>query len=71
MGCEYCRHFHRGFAEFHGATDEELEELTFLASYTPRYSAILHAQDYDLDVFKEEVEEIGEYLQAQMAEGDD
>ncbi|TYL37897.1 carboxymuconolactone decarboxylase family protein [Natronococcus pandeyae] len=71
IGCEYCRHFHKGAAELHGATEEELSELFFLASYTPRYSAILQAQDYDIDVFKEEVEEIATHLQAQMTAEDD
>lgn len=70
LGCEYCRHFHKGAAELHGASEEELSELFFLASYTPRYSALIQAQDYDLDTFYEESAEIGEYLQAQMAAGD-
>lgn len=71
IGCEYCRHFHKGAAQLHGATEEELSELFFLASYTPRYSAMLHAQDYDIDVFYEETEQIAEYLQEQIAAGDD
>lgn len=68
IGCEYCRHFHRGAAQLHGATEEELSELSFLASYTPRYSAMIQAQDYDVDVFKEEVEEIAAHLQTGMTE---
>jgi AhpD family alkylhydroperoxidase len=71
IGCEYCRHFHKGAAQLHGATEAELSELSFLASYTTRYSAIIQAQDYDLDTFYQETEEIGEHLQAQMAAGDD
>ncbi|MDS0476867.1 carboxymuconolactone decarboxylase family protein [Natrinema sp. 1APR25-10V2] len=71
IGCEYCRHFHKGAAQLHGATEEELAELFFLASYTPRYSALIQAQDYDLDVFYEETEQIAEHLQEQMAVGDD
>ncbi|WP_222913409.1 carboxymuconolactone decarboxylase family protein [Natrinema sp. SYSU A 869] len=71
IGCEYCRHFHKGAAQLHGATEEELSELFFLASYTPRYSALIQAQDYDIDVFKEETEQIAEHLQEQMAAGDD
>lgn len=70
IGCEYCRHFHKGAAQLHGATEEELSELSFLASYTPRYSAIIQAQDYDVDVFEEEVEQIAAHLQKQAA-GDD
>ncbi len=65
IGCEFCRHFHKGAAQLHGATEEELAELSFLASYTPRYSALIQAQDYDIDLFKHEVEEIATHLQAQ------
>ena len=65
IGCEFCRHFHKGAAQLHGATEEELSEVFFLASYTPRYSAIIQAQDYDIDVFKDEVEQIAAYLQEQ------
>lgn len=71
IGCEYCRHFHKGAAQLHGATEEELSELSFLASYTPRYSAMIQAQDYDVDVFKDEVEQIAGHLQAQMDAGGD
>lgn len=70
IGCEYCRHFHKGAAQLHGATEEELSELSFLASYTPRYSAMIQAQDYDVGVFKEEVEQIAEHLQSQQSAGD-
>ncbi len=70
IGCEFCRHFHKGAAQLHGATEEELAELSFLASYTPRYSAMIQAQDYDFDQFKSEVEQIAGHLQEQ-AEADD
>lgn len=71
LSCPYCSHFHKGAAELHGATEAELAAASFLASYTPRYSAILHAQDYDVDTFKEETAEIAEYLQQQVAASDD
>lgn len=71
IGCEYCRHFHKGAAQLHGATEEELSELYFLASYTPRYSALIQAQDYDIDHFKEEVEQIAAHLQGQAGAGAD
>ena len=70
IGCEYCRHFHKGAAQLHGATHEELAEVAFLASYTPRYSAIIQAQDYDVDQFKDEVAQIADHLQ-EGAEADD
>ena len=65
IGCEFCRHFHKGAAQLHGATDEELAEISFVASYTPRYSALIQAQDYDVDQFKQEVETIAGHLQEQ------
>ncbi len=67
IGCEFCRHFHKGAAQLHGVSEEELSELFFLASYTPRYSALIQAQDYDVDVFKEEVAESAAYIQKQAA----
>lgn len=68
--CPYCAHFHREAAKLHGATDEELTEAYSLASLTPRYSAMLHAQQYDLATFEQRVSEIGEHLQSQMAADD-
>ncbi len=39
----YCQLFHKGAAQMNGATEEELAEIVFLASYTARWSAIIHA----------------------------
>ncbi|WP_332897975.1 MULTISPECIES: carboxymuconolactone decarboxylase family protein [unclassified Haladaptatus] len=60
--CPYCQAFHKGAAEMNGATEAEMAELFTLASYTARYSAILHAQHYDMDTFMQEFEQIGEHL---------
>ncbi|MCZ7392327.1 MAG: carboxymuconolactone decarboxylase family protein [Candidatus Methanoperedens sp.] len=60
--CPYCTLFHKGAAMMNGATEEELAETAFLASYTARWSAIIHAQHYDYDTFAREFEKIGEYL---------
>jgi len=68
--CPYCVHFHRGAAQMHGATDAELEEAVSLASFTSRYSAMLHAQEYDLDQFKDEVADIAEHLEANAGSND-
>jgi hypothetical protein len=54
----------------HGATDEELAELSMLASVTPRYSAMLHAQNYDVERFKTETAEIAAHFE-QAADADD
>ena len=66
--CPYCTLFHKGAAQMNGATDEELAETAFLASYTARWSAIIHAQHYDYQKFKEEFEQIGKYLQEKVQE---
>lgn len=65
--CPYCVAFHRGAAQLNGATDEELGEVAVLASITARWSAMIHAQQYDHDVFAEELERIGAFLQEEQA----
>lgn len=60
--CPYCTYFHRKAAKLHGATDAELEETVSLASFTSRYSAMLHAADVDLDDFKTSCDEIEQHL---------
>lgn len=64
--CPYCAHFHSGAAQLNGATEAELEETYTLASFTARYSSLLHANEYDLDTYKGKVQQIGEYLQEKM-----
>ena len=61
--CPYCQLFHREAAKMHGATEEELAELSFLASWTARYSALIHAQNYDFDTFETELGHIADHLQ--------
>ena len=68
--CPYCQHFHRNAAQMHGATEEELAETSFLASWTARYSSLIHAQDYDVDEFEREFGQIAEHLQGKLAADD-
>ena len=68
--CPYCQHFHREAAKMHGATEEELAELSALASDTARYSALIHAQDYDIETFEDEFAQIADHLQGQLAADD-
>ena len=65
--CPYCQYFHTGAAKLRGATDEELAELDFLASYTARWSAMIHAQNYDYDTFEKETDQIGAHLKKMMS----
>jgi alkylhydroperoxidase/carboxymuconolactone decarboxylase family protein YurZ len=53
---------HRGIAQLHGATDEELSEVAYLASLTARWSTMIHAQNYDYGTFAKEVDHIGKHL---------
>ena len=68
--CPYCQHFHKNAAKMHGATDEELAEVSFLASWTARYSGLIHAQDYDVDTFESEFGQIADHLQQHMGADD-
>jgi alkylhydroperoxidase/carboxymuconolactone decarboxylase family protein YurZ len=49
-----------------GATEAEIAETVFLASYTARWSAIIHAEHYDYQKFEKEFKQIGEHLQKTM-----
>jgi AhpD family alkylhydroperoxidase len=60
--CPYCQLFHKSVAQMYGATPEEFAEIAFLASYTSRWSSMIHAQHYDYDTFAKETQRIGEYL---------
>ena len=60
--CPYCQLFHTATAKLHGASDEELAEVYFLASFTARWSAMIHAQHYDYDQFARELDQIGKHL---------
>jgi AhpD family alkylhydroperoxidase len=60
--CPYCTLFHTGVAKLHGASDEEIEEIFFLSSFTGRWSSMLFAQQYDLEKFTEEAHKIGAHL---------
>lgn len=62
LKCPYCQLMHMGMAKARGATDEELSELYYLASFTSRWSAMLHAQNYDIERFRQETDKIGQHL---------
>lgn len=64
--CPYCQTFHMEAARLHGATEAELAETSFLASWTARYSALIHGQDYDEETFERELEEVVSHLEQHM-----
>jgi AhpD family alkylhydroperoxidase len=60
--CPYCQLFHKSAAQLYGATPEEFAEIAFLASYTSRWSSMIHAQHYPYETFERETQQIGEHL---------
>ena len=68
--CQYCEAFHTGVAEMNGATEAELAETGVLASLTTRWSAMIHAQQYDYDTFMDEFHRIGAFLTEQQQAAD-
>jgi AhpD family alkylhydroperoxidase len=60
--CPYCVFFHSAMARMAGATDKEIAETVFLASLTSRWSAMLHAQQYDMKILQKEGKQIGDFL---------
>lgn len=52
---------HTTMATGYGAKDKEIAEVAFIASFTARWSAMLHALQYDYDTFVKEVHKISEH----------
>lgn len=67
--CPYCLFFHTAMAKMAGATDEEIAETVFLSSLTSRWSAILHAQRYDMETLEKEGKQIGDFLTKKTSKG--
>lgn len=59
--CPYCSLMHTAMATLNGASGKEISEVAFLASFTARWSAMLHALQYDYDTFTKEVHQIGDF----------
>jgi AhpD family alkylhydroperoxidase len=65
--CRYCAYFHTEAAKLFGATDEEINEAAMVAKNTMGWSTYLNTRQYDYDRFKEEFDQIAEYVRSQMA----
>ncbi|HTY46500.1 MAG TPA: carboxymuconolactone decarboxylase family protein [Methanomassiliicoccales archaeon] len=65
--CPYCLFFHQTLAKAAGATEDELAETAMIAGLTSRWSAMLHAQRYDLGTLEKEGQKMGEYLNKKSA----
>ncbi len=66
--CPYCTYFHHAAAGMLGATEQQLEEASRLAADTSRYSTYLHGMQMDLDEFKRQSDEMGQYMQEHAEE---
>ena len=65
--CQYCTFFHTEIAKLHGATDEEIEDAVHFAKASAGWSAYLNGLQFDLSEFKDEVRQIGKYIQENTA----
>jgi AhpD family alkylhydroperoxidase len=65
--CPYCTYFHQSATAMMGTTREQLEEANRMASDTAKYSTYLHGLQVDIGEFKEQTNQIGEYLTEQAS----
>jgi AhpD family alkylhydroperoxidase len=66
--CPYCTYFHRAAASMMGASDAQIEEAARFAADTTKYSTYLHGLQVDLQEFKQQADEMGEYLASHQGE---
>lgn len=62
--CHYCTLFHTEAARLFGASDEEIQEAAHYAKMSLGWSAYLNGTRQDYDQFAEELQRIGEHIQA-------
>jgi AhpD family alkylhydroperoxidase len=67
LKCPYCTLMHTAMATGYGASGDEIAEVAFLASLTARWSAMLHALQYNYDTFVKEVHQVGENAKKKAA----
>ncbi len=56
--CPYCVELHRRLAEFHGATEAEINDAVQVPYAIGAFSSFLHAIDYPLAQFSRDVDQI-------------
>lgn len=56
--CPYCTAFHQMAAEMNGATQLELQEAALHALKVVGSSAFIHATQYSIDKFKNELQQL-------------
>lgn len=67
MNCQYCTYFHKEEARFAGVSETELQETVNIASITEYFSTLLHGNEYEMEAFVTETDEIFEFLGEQQA----
>jgi AhpD family alkylhydroperoxidase len=60
--CDYCIYYHTASAQNNGATDEEIKEAIAHGAETRHWSMILQGNQVDLETFKEEFQEMMDYM---------
>jgi AhpD family alkylhydroperoxidase len=56
--CDYCLPLHHALARYHGATEEEINEVAQVARSVGQWSTFLYSINYPVDQFEEEVNQI-------------
>lgn len=64
LRCRYCVPFHTEAARMNGANDDEIKEALLIAKTISGWSTYLNGVQYDWDLFKNELNEIGRFLKA-------
>ena len=62
LHCWYCSQFHTALAQFHGASEAEIQEAVHLATLTSGWSTYLNGLLFDHDQFMKQLKEIGEHI---------
>ena len=64
--CPYCTYFHQSATAMMGSTSGQLEEARRMAAETQKWSTYLHGMQMDIEEFRRQGDEMGEYLTKQM-----
>lgn len=63
--CRYCVLFHTEAARMNGATEEEIEDAVHFAKSSAGWSAYVNGMQIDYEQFRQEVQQISEYVRSQ------
>ena len=63
--CDYCVFYHTESAKAYGATEQEIQEAILNGASTRNWSMVLQGNQVDLQEFKEEFQEMMDYMAQQ------